>query len=93
MNRKLTAPTRPRISSGVASCTSEKRITTLTVSAAPRIASASTDSHIHCDSANTTVATPKTITAWNIRMPTWRLMLWRRQKDGHQQRAYGRRRA
>ena len=63
MNRKFTAPTRPRISSGVASWTSEKRITTLTISAAPRIASASTDSHIHCDSANTTVATPNTITA------------------------------
>ena len=30
MNRKFTAPTRPRISSGVASCTSENRITTLT---------------------------------------------------------------
>ena len=41
MNRKFTAPTRPRISSGVRSCTSEKRITTLTVSAAPRTASAS----------------------------------------------------
>ena len=63
MNRKFTAPTRPRISSGVASCTSEKRITTLTVSAAPSTASASSDSHIQCDSANTTVATPKTITA------------------------------
>ena len=77
MNRKFTAPTRPRISSGVASCTSEKRITTLTVSAAPRTASASTDSHIQCDSANTTVAAPKTITAWNIRRPTWRWMVWR----------------
>ena len=49
MNRKFTAPTRPRISSGVASCTSEKRITTLTVSAAPNVASASTDSHIQCE--------------------------------------------
>ena len=63
MNRKFTAPTRPRISSGVASCTSEKRITTLTMSAAPSTASASTDSHIQCDSANTMVATPNTITA------------------------------
>ena len=43
MNRKFTAPTRPRMSSGVASWTRENRITTLTVSAAPSIASASTD--------------------------------------------------
>jgi len=35
MNRKFTAPTRPRMSSGVASCTREIRITMLTVSAAP----------------------------------------------------------
>src|SRR5450755_2007913 len=77
MNRKFTAPTRPRISSGVASCTSEKRITTLTMSAAPSIASATTESHIHCETANTTVATPNTITAWNMRTPTRRLMVWR----------------
>ena len=77
MKRKFTAPTRPRISSGVASCTSENRITTLTVSAAPSTASASSDSHIQCDSENTTVAAPNTITAWNIRNPTRRLMVWR----------------
>ena len=33
MNSALTALTRPRISSGVCSCTSEKRMTTLTTSA------------------------------------------------------------
>ena len=49
----------------------------LTVSAAPMIASASSDSHITCDTANTTVATPNTITAWNIRNPTRRRMAWR----------------
>ena len=75
MNRKFTAPTRPRISSGVASCTSEKRITTLTVSAAPRIASATSESHIQCETANTTVAAPNTITAWNMRTPTRRLIV------------------
>ena len=63
MNRKLTAPTRPRISSGVESCTSEKRITTLMVSAAPKMASDRTESHIQCEMANTTVAMPNTITA------------------------------
>jgi hypothetical protein len=56
MNRKLTAPTRPRISSGVEKLHQRKAYHTLIVSAAPSTASASTDSHIHCDSANTTVA-------------------------------------
>ena len=77
MNRKFTAPTRPRISSGVDSCTSEKRITTLMVSAAPSIASDNIDNHIQCDTANSTVARPNTITDWNIRNPTRRLMVWR----------------
>ncbi len=48
MNRKLTAPTRPRIASGVANCTSDVRITTLTMSAAPMTASASTESQTWC---------------------------------------------
>ena len=41
----------------------EKRITTLTVSAAPMITSAATDNHSHHDSANTMVAMPNTMTA------------------------------
>ena len=45
VNRPLTALTRPRICGGVRSCTSEKRITTLTTSAAPITASAAIDSH------------------------------------------------
>ncbi len=49
-------------------------MTTLTVSAAPITASATSDSAIDLDSAKTTVAIPKTITAWNIRMPTRRLI-------------------
>ena len=59
MNRELTAPTRPRMSSGVASWTSEMRITTLTMSAAPITAKSPIDSQIECDSANTMVARPK----------------------------------
>src|ERR1700733_180267 len=63
--------------SGVASCTSEMRITMLTVSAAPRTASARIESQSWREMANTTVARPKTITAWNMRMPARRLMAWR----------------
>lgn len=33
------------------------------------------DSHSELDSANTTVATPNAITAWNMRMPTRRRMV------------------
>ena len=62
------------MSSGVDSCTSEMRITMLTMSAAPITASATIDSGSHAEKPNTTVATPNTITDWNMRMPTRRLM-------------------
>ena len=45
------ALTRPRLSSGVSICTSEKRITTLTASDAPSSASASSDSGKEVDKA------------------------------------------
>jgi len=47
----------------VDNCTSAKQITTLTVSAAPSNASASTEGNIQCENANTTIAAPNTITA------------------------------
>ena len=48
-------------------------MTTLIVSAAPIAARAATESQICLDSANTIVARPKAITAWNIRIPTRRV--------------------
>ena len=56
----FTALTRPRISGGVRSCTSEKRITTLTASAAPSTASASSDRIRWVESPNRTVNSPNT---------------------------------
>ena len=70
MKSELTALTRPRMSSGVKSCTSEDRTTTLTVSAAPRIISISTDSTTSVEKAKTIVARPKMATAQSILMPT-----------------------
>ena len=58
MNTELTALTRPRMASGVASCTRVWRITTLTMSAAPEAASASSDSHRLVDRPNTTMVAP-----------------------------------
>ena len=54
----FTALTRPRISGGVRNCTSAKRITTLTTSAAPMTASAASDRMRWVDSANTMIAAP-----------------------------------
>ena len=47
------------------------------VSAAPIAASAITESQMFRDSANTMVASPKAITAWNIRKPARRAIGWR----------------
>ena len=52
------ALTRPRFSSGVSICTIEKRITTLSASAAPRQASVTSDSGNQVDSPNTMVSAP-----------------------------------
>ena len=69
MNSELTALTRPRISGGVASCSSDPRMITLIMSAAPLTASAASDSHRLLDSPNTTVAAPKIATQINSRTP------------------------
>ena len=72
MNSELTAVTRPRISSGVSSCISVTRMTTLMASAPPMIASAAHASQNDPDNANTMVATPNTATAANSMRPTLR---------------------
>jgi len=72
MKMELTAATRPRMSSGVSSCVSVCRVTTLMLSAAPVKARASIDSHTDCDRPNTMVARPKAATDSSSRVPTWR---------------------
>ena len=69
---ELTALTRPRMWSGVASCTKEERMTTLITSAAPSTIIASVESQSERESAKTMVARPKTITALNMVSPTRR---------------------
>ena len=82
MKTELTALTRPRIASGVSSCTSVWRITTLTMSAAPETASAISDSQNEADSANTSIATPNTATAPISVRPTRRSSgCWASQTD------------
>ena len=77
MNTEFTALTRPRISSGVCNCTSDVRITTLTMSDAPSSASVAIESGNDEESANTIVAPPKTATAANIVRPTCLCSGWR----------------
>ena len=77
MNTELSALTRPRIASGVSSCTSVCRMTTLTMSAAPETASASIDSATEVESANTPIASPNTATAAISRWPAPRSIGWR----------------
>ncbi len=74
MKSELTALTRPRISGGVASCSSDPRMMTLMVSAAPPTASAARESQRLCDIPKITVATPKMATQINSRLPACRLM-------------------
>ena len=69
MNSRFTADTRPRISSGVLSCTSVERTTTLTTSAAPSTAIAAIDSGSERDRPNTIVASPNSTTEPNISGP------------------------
>ena len=57
-NSEFTALMRPRVSSGVWSWISVMRITTLTMSDMPSVASAAIDSTNDSDSANTTMARP-----------------------------------
>ena len=58
MKIELTALTRPRMASGVSSCTSDWRMTTLTMSAAPETSSATHESANTVDTPNTRVARP-----------------------------------
>src|SRR5580658_4784331 len=73
MNIMSTAFTRPRIWSGVATCTNVTRITTLTISAAPVSANATNDTMRLREIPNTIVKTPKAATHHNIVDPTRRL--------------------
>ena len=72
MNNAFTALTRPRMASGVCNCTSEKRMTTLTTSAAPTTARAASDSSRWVDTAKTIVATPYIASAPNKSGPSTR---------------------
>src|SRR5581483_7185138 len=58
MNTRFTADTRPRTSSGVYSCTTVCRITTLMLSIAPTPTSAASESQNEVDIPNTAVARP-----------------------------------
>ncbi len=68
----LTAPTRPRMASGVARLIRLERTKTLIMSDAPSTARAPSESRKLCDMPNTIVANPKIATAENILMPDWR---------------------
>ena len=89
----LTALTRPRISAGVRNCTSEKRITTLTTSAAPITASAASDRMRLVDSANTMIAAPKIATTANSTLPIGSVSGRRAKQHRHHQGADAGRRA
>ena len=66
MNIEFTALTRPRIASGVSSCTSMLRTNTLTMSPAPAMASATSESQKLVDRPKVIVHTPKSATPPNI---------------------------
>ncbi len=78
MNTELTALTRPRISSGVATCTRVCRTTTLTMSKPPVATRASMDSGKLRERPNSTVVAPKAPTAQIIKRPA---RLWIGQRD------------
>ena len=69
MKTMFTALTRPRIASGVASCTSADRTKTLTMSEAPMSTRATSDTAKLRDRPNAIVAAPKTATQANILAP------------------------
>ncbi len=72
MNTELTALTRPRISSGVATCTRVWRTTTLTMSKAPVAARAMSESGKLRERPNSAVAAPNAPTAQSIIRPACR---------------------
>ena len=63
MNRLFTADTRPRSESGVSSCASASRITTLTASHAPAANSIANERKKFLERPNTTMAIPNPVTA------------------------------
>ena len=69
MNSQFTRAHPPRISGGVASCSTLDRTTTLTMSLAPTSTSAAELSQMLFDSPNTTVAAPKIPTHISIVRP------------------------
>ena len=72
MKIEFTALTRPLFSSGVLICTRVCRTTTLTMSAAPRTASAARESRKDRERPKTIVMTPNSATQGNIRAPARR---------------------
>ncbi len=74
MNTELTALTRPRISSGVATCTRVWRTTTLTMSNAPVAARAMSDSGKLRETPNKAVVAPNNPTETIIIRPACRLI-------------------
>ena len=72
INTEVTALTRPRISSGVCSCTSSERTNTLIMSPIPNMTNAIMATQNKCVSPNTTVAMPNAATPANIVTPTLR---------------------
>ena len=71
MKRLLTAETRPRFSSGVSSCTSVCRTTTLTLSIAPHAKSMSKENQNQCEQPKAIVANPNPATARSIARPAF----------------------
>ena len=83
MNTAFTAATRPRMASGVSSCTRVWRMNTLTMSAAPSTTRQASDTVRLVDSPKPMVARPNTATAWNMRRPVWRVQRPVGQEQGH----------
>ena len=71
MKMLLTAETRPRISSGVTSCTIVPRMITLTLSKAPRRKSIANENQNTRDSPNKMVAMPKPATHQSKVLPAF----------------------
>src|ERR1700730_16272213 len=65
----FTAETRPRISSGVTSCTIDPRMITLTLSNAPARNNAPNDNHKAVDKPKTMIANPKPLTHQSNALP------------------------
>ena len=73
MKTVLTAETRPRMWSGVSTCTSVWRTTTEMLSTSPVMKSAKSDSQRLRERPKTTTAAPKPATAQSMARPAWRM--------------------